>query len=251
MGKLDGKVILMTGCSAGIGKQVAIYFAKEGAQLVLCARRKEKLAETVHLCEEAGAQVLALPCDVTKYADLEKLVQGAIDRFGKLDVLINNVGDAAHGKTLLELTLEDARYAMEANYFACWNLMHLCYPHLKACGQGSIVNICSGAGVLGMETQGAYASAKEAVRGLSRVAAREWGPDNIRVNVICPGALTDTVVEVGYEDVMKQSAQTVPFRRAGDPYEDIAPVYLFFASDDSRYVTGQTINCDGGLVILP
>lgn len=145
----------MTGCSAGIGKQVAIYFAKEGAQLVLCARRKEKLAETVCLCEEAGAQVLALPCDVTNYADLEKLVQSAIDRFGKLDVLINNVGDAVHGKTLLELTLEDARYAMEANYFACWNLMHLCYPHLKACGQGSIVNICSGAGVLGMETQGA------------------------------------------------------------------------------------------------
>jgi NAD(P)-dependent dehydrogenase (short-subunit alcohol dehydrogenase family) len=251
MGRLDGKVIIITGCSAGIGKQVAIYFAREGAKLVICARREDKLRETERLCAEAGAEVLAMVCDISKTDEQERLVAATIERFGALDVLINNAEDATHGKTLRETTLEDVRHAMDANFFANWNLMQLCYPYLKECGQGSIVNVCSGAGILGIPRQGAYACTKEALRGLSRVAAKEWGADNIRVNVVCPGAMTDTVRESPYASIMEQMAKNTPLQRVGDAYDDIAPVYLFFASDDSRFVTGQTVNCEGGLVILP
>lgn len=251
MDRLAGKVVLMTGCSAGIGKQAALLFAKEGASLAINARRANKLGETKKLCEEAGAQVLAIPGDILDYAHLQHLVQATVEKFGKIDVLINNADINTQGIPLEENNQETLDDIMGSNFFAVWHLMRLCYPHMKANGGGSIVNICSGAGVTGLPGFAPYASAKEATRGLSRVAANEWGKDNIRVNVICPACMTDTIQEVGFASFMEQVAQSVAMKRVGDPYADVAPVYLFFASDDSKFVTGQTIAVDGGGLVRP
>ncbi|MDO5409501.1 MAG: SDR family oxidoreductase [Lachnospiraceae bacterium] len=251
MGRLEGKVVLITGCSAGIGKQVALKFAEEGAKLVIDARREERLMESKTLCEERGGEVLAIPGDLCSMEHLKEMVDGAIKKFGKIDVLINNACLNTQGESILDTPDGRLRSIMSVNYFATWNLMKLCYPHMKANGGGSIVNICSGAGVMGMSGFGPYASSKEAVRGLSRVAAREWGPDHIRVNVVCPGCMTDTIQEVGYDSIMEKMAQSAPLRSCGDAYEDVAPVYLFFASDDSKHVTGQTLCVDGGTTITP
>lgn len=251
MKKLEGKVIILTGCSMGIGKQVAIKYAEEGARLTICARREDRLMETKRLCEEAGGEVLAIPCDIKDTHAVYDMVDQTIQKYGKLDVLVNNAEQGTPGQSIMETSEETVRGTFETNFFATWHFMQACYPHLKANGGGAILNICSSAGVLGIAGYSAYASSKEAIRGLSRVAAREWGHDNIRVNVINPGALTDTVIEVGFADKMRSMAERNPIPRAGDPYEDVAPSYVFLASDDARYITGMTLYVDGGICILP
>ena len=251
MKKLENKVIILTGCSAGIGKQVAIKYAEEGAKLTICARREGRLMETKRLCEEAGGEVLAMACDIKKEADIARLVEETIQRYGKIDALVNNATQGTQGQPIMETSLEEMRSIFETNYFASWHFMTKCYPHMKANGGGSILNICSGAGVLGMAGFSPYAASKEAIRGLSRVAAHEWGRDNIRVNVLCPGAMTDTIQEVGFADTFRAMAANNTIPRAGDPYADIAPAYVFLVSDDAQYITGQTLNVDGGSCIVP
>ncbi|MCL1913014.1 MAG: SDR family oxidoreductase [Eubacteriaceae bacterium] len=257
MGRLEGKAVLLTGASSGIGKQTAIRFAQEGARLTICARRKELLDETAKLCADEGAEVFAYPCDLNNYDDLVKMVDGTIERYGKIDVLVNNAvkGDTPH--PLIDYTTEDLRQSIETNYIAPWNLMRLCYPHMKEIGGGSIVNICSTAGTMGLEGFACYASTKEALRGLSRVAANEWGRDGIRVNVLNPSAITDSLQIMHQESpeiaqpIFDMMASIAALKRVGDAYEDIAPAILFLASDDSRYMTGQTLNVEGGGFIVP
>ena len=257
MGRLDNKVVLLTGASSGIGKQTAIRFAQEGAKLTICARRAVQLEETAKLCEVEGAEVIAYPCDLNNYDDLVKMVALTIERFGKIDVLVNNAvkGDMPH--PLMEYTTEDLRQSVETNFIAPWHLMRLCYPHMKENGGGSIVNICSTAGTMGLEGFVCYASTKEALRGLSRVAAHEWGKDNIRVNVLNPSAITDSLHAMHLENpektqpIFDMMADIAALKRVGDAYVDVAPAILFLASDDSQFMTGQTLNVEGGGFIVP
>ena len=250
-GRLAGKSIILTGCSAGIGKQVAIKYAEEGADLVIDARRADRLEETRRLCEEKGARVVAIAGDLLDYHHLEELVNAAITNFGKLDVLVNNAARGTQGQSIMDTSDELLEGIMNTNFRATWNLMKLCYPHLKANGGGAIVNVCSSAGTLGFPSYSPYAASKEAIRGLSRCAAHEWGPDNIRVNVVCPGCMTDTIREVGFAPVMEKMSEMTPLKRCGDAYKDITPSYVFLASDEAQFITGQTLAVDGGTAILP
>lgn len=251
MGKLEGKTILLTGASSGIGKQTAIRLAEEGASLVICARRVEKLNETKSICEKAGAKVVAIPCDLTNQENLTSLVDETIKTFGKIDVLINNGISSTAYVPFMQQTLDDVAKVMNSGFIATWTLMQLCYPHMKANGGGSIINVGSGSAEVGLSGFAAYAAIKAAVISLSKVAANEWGTDNIRVNVLNPAGFTDSMQEgklasAEILEITKAQLAGNAFHRPGDPYSDIAPVIAFLASDDSRFMTGQVFRVEGG-----
>lgn len=254
MGKLSGKVAVVTGASGGLGHHISVLFAEEGAMLALCDINEERLTETAKACESKGASVLATVCDVSSLEQVQSFVSTAAQKFGGIDILINLAIAIKPPHSFLEHDLETLDLSYRTGLLATWNMMKQCYPYLKENG-GKIVNFGSGAGVSGNVGYAAYAAIKEGIRGLSRVVAREWGPDNINVNVINPGALTDVVkgylnqLPEGRRDLSLLGFQETPLRRYGEPYEDIAPVVLFLASDDSRHITGQSFNVDGGALI--
>jgi NAD(P)-dependent dehydrogenase (short-subunit alcohol dehydrogenase family) len=258
-GKLKARVAVITGAAAGIGRQTAIRFAEEGCRVVVCDIREEKLTEVVELCERAGSEALAVVCDVRKYDDLSRLVKAAVDRFGRIDVLVNNAFfSSVFGMDRLpafqEYTTEWLNETWETGFLAPWHLMLLCYPYLKASGHGSVINVGSAAGPLRLAGYPAYCAIKEALRGLSGVAAREWGVDNIRVNTINPGAGGEKMLTMKDTEWYKRRLETAKkhkvIPRMGDAYEDVAPVMVFLACDDSKYVTGTVIGADGGNWIM-
>ncbi|MDR1533080.1 MAG: SDR family oxidoreductase [Clostridiales bacterium] len=254
MGKLNGKVAVITGCASGLGKQEALRFADEGANLAICDILEEKLMETKRLCEEKGVKVVAKRCDVSKYDDMKAFVDAAVKEFGTIDVLVNNAHKTTPLASFLEHDVADLDIELKTSVYAHWHMMKLCFPYMKnKPGAGaSIINFGSRSGIQGIALQSPYAAAKEAVRGLSRSVAREWGQYNIRVNNLCPGGFTDNCET----DMHKQSEeaqqwikfafQDNPFKRIGRPYDDVAPVLVFLASDESQWMTGQTLNADGG-----
>jgi NAD(P)-dependent dehydrogenase (short-subunit alcohol dehydrogenase family) len=247
--KLDGKVVILTGTSAGLGKQMAVYLANEGARLSMCARRTEKLMETAKRCEEAGAEVLALTCDVSKYENLQDYVDKTIERFGTVDVLINNANAEAVRVPFLDQDIQELDRALHTGLYSYWNLMKLCYPYLKG-KNSSIINFTSGVYQIGQPLMAAYVADKSAIRGLSMVVAREWGKDGIRCNTVSPVAMTETIMEnlpPEFTEYVVSRSKDNAMGRMGDPYHDIAPVVVFLASDESRWITGQNINVDGGV----
>ena len=247
MKKLANKVAIITGASGGLGKATAIAYAKAGADLVICARRIEKLKEIATQCEEYGVKTLPLKCDVMIREDLENLVAQAIEKFGRIDILVNNAISTKQGVSIMDHTEEIWNNTITSGFEAVWHLMRLCYPHMKANNGGRIINISSGAGLIGAPGFGAYAGVKAAVHGITMVAAREWAADKITCNSMIPVFYSDLSNELFEgkfsEDQMKSM---IPLGYIGDVDEDIAPVMVFMASDDSRYITGQLIKADGG-----
>ena len=251
MGKLQGKVAIITGASGGLGKQIALRFATEGAKLSICARNETRLQETVTLCEEAGAEVLSIPLDLCNYDELAAFVQATVDRFGTIDILVNNAVTISNPHPFVEHTLEELDATVRSGLYGTWSMMQLCFPYLKD-KNASVINFGSGAGRAGHEGFAAYAAVKEAIRGLTRVTAREWGKYGIRVNTVCPSAITDNV-KAGLEYLPPEMKEAVtnlmsinPLCLPGDPYEDITPVVLFMVCDESGWITGQDINVEGG-----
>lgn len=257
MGILDGKVAIITGCASGLGKQQALRFADEGATVAILDIQEEKLMATKQLCAERGAKVLAMAVDVTDYNALVAFVDATVEAFGTIDVLVNNAHAITFPAPFLEKTIEDLDLEMHSSVYAYWHLMKLCFPHMRdhAGAGASIINFASAAGVAGDALYAPYAACKEAVRGLSRVVAREWGQHNVRVNTLCPNGFTENVNE-GMQSLSDEAREYVqkafvdnPFRRAGDPYNDVAPVVVFLASDASHWMTGQNLHADGGVQI--
>lgn len=257
MGKLDGKVCLITGCASGLGKQEALRFAAEGAKLVICDIQEDKLEETKKLCEEKGAECITVKVDLTSREDRENFVQVAADKYGTIDVLVNNAHLTTPLLPILGKTLEDLELEYKVCIEAYFHLMQLCWPYMEDHpGYGSsIINFGSKAAREGTIGHGVYATVKAAVGGLTRVAAREFGPSNIRVNCVMPNGLTENAIEGLKEQTpeiqewAKEAFKDNPFQRPGDPYEDLAPVVVFLASDDSHWITGATIHADGGVYI--
>ncbi len=247
MKNLKGKVIIVTGGAAGIGGAMTTELTERGASVV-----------AVDLNEEAGrkkvasnpAQIEFLKGDISKEAVAKEAVKLAISKFGKLTSVVNNA-HASRQKPLMELTEDDWELSMNTGLKGTLNFMKAAYPELKKT-KGSIVNFGSGAGLLGQKNQGSYAAAKEAIRGLSRVAANEWAKDGIRVNIVCPLAFTEGVKQwkENFPDQYEEIISKNPMNRFGDPQKDVAPIIAFLLSDDSQYMTGQTLMADGGDIKL-
>lgn len=254
MGKLEGKVAVITGASGGLGKQMAIRFAEEGADLAICARTEGKLQLTKKLCEEIGAEVVAEVADVGKPDDLKRFVETIAAKYGSIDILVNNAATISEPKPFIVHTMEDLNEAINSGLHGTWCMMQLCYPLMKEKG-GAVINFGSMGGVSGLEGFAAYAAEKEAIRGLSRVVAREWGIDNIRVNCVCPNVVTDRFEEgIKYspkemQEYLIGAMEQNAMHRMGKAYDDFTPAAVFLASDDSRWITGQTLHVEGGSFI--
>lgn len=244
---MENQVVIVTGGAAGIGGAISAVLAQSGAHVV-----------AVDLNEDAG-QALArahpdhiafMKGDISKQQIATDAVALAISKFGKLTGVVNNA-HASVQKPLLDHTAEDWALSFDTGFRGTLNFMKAAHPELAKTG-GSIVNFGSGAAMYGQKNQAGYVAAKEAIRGLSRVAANEWAEDGIRVNIISPLALTEGVVKwkqahrAQYDEV----AQKVPMKRFGDPKKDIAPVVAFLLGEGSRYITGQTLMADGGSIML-
>lgn len=251
MGKLTGKTAIVTGGGQGVGLGIARAFAEAGVSLVLTGRDEAKLAGVTGELEAMGAKVAICAGDVRQRADAERAVQMAVERFGQLDILVNNAQSSTPGTPFEDMDDKTMRVTLESGVLGTIQHMQAAFPHLKERG-GSIINFGSREGIHGGLGFGIYAATKEGVRALSRVAAREWGKHNIRVNVICPAALSPIAINylAEFPEQAEMYRKEISLGRFGDPETDIGPVAVFLASDDSRYVTGQTINADGGQIML-
>lgn len=252
MGKMDNKVVLVTGGGKGIGFGIATAFAKEGANLVITGRTVATLAKAKETLESHGVSVLVVAADGGHEDEVHSAVQQMIDRFGKLDVLINNAQVSASGVLLADHTKADFDLAMNSGLYATFFYMRECFPYLKET-KGSVINFASGAGLFGKPGQSSYAAAKEGIRGLSRVAATEWGPAGINVNVVCPLVYTESLDQWRKEcpEVYEKTIKDIPLGRFGDPESDIGRICIFLASDDAAYISGETITVQGGSGLRP
>ncbi|WP_251389071.1 SDR family NAD(P)-dependent oxidoreductase [Mediterraneibacter agrestimuris] len=266
MGFLTGKTVIITGggravlkdgrCGS-IGYGIATAYAKEGANIVITGRNVKKLEDAKEELERLyGVKVLPVQADVSAGADNEAVVQNvvkqAVDAFGGIDVLINNAQASASGVTLADHTTEQFNLAMYSGLYATFYYMQACYPYLKE-SKGSVINFASGAGLFGNFGQCSYAAAKEGVRGLTRVAANEWGKDGINVNIICPLAWTAQLenFEAAYPDAFKANVHMPPMGHYGDSELEIGRVCVQLASPDFKYMTGETITLEGGMGLRP
>ncbi len=249
MGRLDDRVAIITGAGDGIGYGIARRFAAEGAK-VLVAELDEAAGERVanELREEFGAAAIAKRTDVSDKHDVHEMVQAAHDQWGTVDILVNNAwGGGSLSRVEFKQDTNFERGFGVGFYGPLW-AMQAAFPLMKAQGRGNVINLCSLNGVNAHIGTAEYNTAKEALRALSRTAAREWAPHGIVVNVICPAAKS-----AAFRAVMQRNPELVatadssnPMGYLGDPERDIAPVALFLASDDAHYVTGNTLFVDGG-----
>ena len=265
--KYKGKVVIITGAgrpaplqdgtAGSIGYGIATAFAKEGADLVITGRNMQKLLDAKRELEQLyGIRVLALQADVNAGADNEATVQYVIDEtvktFGRIDVLINNAQASASGVSIADHTTEQFDLAMYSGLYSTFYYMQAAYPYLKQT-RGSVINFASGAGLFGNKGQASYAAAKEGIRGLTRVAATEWGPDGINVNVICPLAWTAQLEQFqkAYPEAFAANVHMPPMGRFGHTELDIGRVCVQLASEDFKYMSGETLTLEGGMGLRP
>lgn len=266
MGFLTGKTAIITGAGravlsdgkcGSIGYGIATAYAKEGANIVITGRNVKKLEDAKEELERLyGIKVLIAQADICDGADNEAVamdvVKQTMDAFGRIDVLINNAQASASGVPLAEHTTEQFNLAMYSGLYATFYYMKACYPHLKET-KGTVINFASGAGLFGNFGQCSYAAAKEGIRGLTRVAATEWGKDGINVNIVCPLAWTAQLenFQKAYPDAFTANVKMPPMGHYGDSELEIGRVCVQLASPDFKYMTGETITLEGGMGLRP
>ena len=262
MGFLTGKTAIITGAGravlsdgrcGSIGYGIATAYAKEGANIVITGRNGKKLEDAKEELERLyGVKVLTVQADVSAGTDNEAVVQSVVDEtmktFGRIDVLINNAQASASGVPIAEHTTDQFNLALFSGLYATFYYMKACYPHLKET-KGSVINFASGAGLFGNYGQCSYAAAKEGIRGLTRVAANEWGKDGINVNIVCPLAWTAQLeqFEKAYPDAFKANVHMPPAGHYGDAELEIGRVCVQLASPDFKYMNGETLTLEGGM----
>ncbi|MCW1926906.1 3-oxoacyl-[acyl-carrier-protein] reductase [Bhargavaea beijingensis] len=248
MGKLTGKSAIVTGASRGIGRAIAIALAKEGAKVAVnFAGSEDKAAETVRMIEETGGEAFAVRASVSSQEDVKQLVDETMERFGSIDILVNNAG-ITKDNLLMRMKEEEWDDVLSTNLkgvFLCTKAV--ARPMMKK-RSGTIVNLASVVGVAGNAGQANYVAAKAGVIGLTKTAAKELATRGIRVNAVAPGFITTDMTDKLPEEVKEAMMSQIPLGKLGDPV-NVARAVVFLASDDSAYITGQTLHVDGGMVM--
>jgi NAD(P)-dependent dehydrogenase (short-subunit alcohol dehydrogenase family) len=250
MGLLETKTAIITGGGSGVGQAIAKRFHDEGAKVIICGRREEKLRKAGVVIAPKGDRFYSIGVDVTVDDDLRRLVNFAVEKTGRIDILVNNAAALYHGK-LDESDPSLWDELMRTNAYAPWRLMVAVLPEMRKVGGGSIINISSLAGIKAFPGVGLYGTSKAALQMLSQVMAMEVASDNIRVNILCPAVIKGTDIYKGmlteeqlfeyYDDIRS----ITPLGRLGEP-KDVAEAALFLASEQSSWVTGTIFNLDGG-----
>ncbi len=244
---LKDKVAIITGGGQGVGQGIALALAAKGTHIVVTGRTLEKCETSAALIRERGVKALALKCNVKSKDDLQTIIDKTVETFGRIDILVNNAQEVTRGP-LLDVTDDQMKANWESGPLATHRLMKMAYPHLKE-SKGSIINLCSS--VMrrwDVGTYGVYAAVKAAIQQLTRAAANEWGKDGIRVNAIMPHAKSPALAGwIKANPVEAKHFQaSIPLGYIGECEEDIGAFVAMMCSEESRYLTGQTIALDGG-----
>ncbi len=242
-GALNGRVALVTGAGAGIGAGIARRFADEGARVVVAEFDPKSGAA---MAEEIGG--LFVQTDVSKRDEVENAVAAAVSEYGTIEILVNNAWGGGGVGRVENKTDAELAHGIAVGYYGPFWAMRAAYGYMKAGGWGRVINMCSLNGVNAHIGSLEYNAAKEALRTLTRTAAREWAPTGVTVNAICPAAKSQAFLTVAaqHPEIEAIADAANPMGRMGDPYDDIAPVAVFLASAGSRYLTGNTLFVDGG-----
>jgi 3-oxoacyl-[acyl-carrier protein] reductase len=249
---LKGKVAVVTGGTEGIGRATAMRLAQEGAHVAICARTRDAVENTTAEIQKHGAQVLGMAADMSKADDIERFMKAVVDRFGRIDILVNNAGTSKRG-AFLELTDEEWASDIELKVFGAIRCTRLVVPHMKKNGGGRIVNITiSSAKQPGAQSYPTSVS-RAAGLAITKALSKEFAPDNILVNTVCIGKIKSGQHERRYtregktaEEYYAAAAKEIPMKRVGEA-EEVANVITFLVSDAASYVTGSSINLDGGM----
>ena len=242
------KSVLITGATRGIGKQIAITLAKQGYNIALNYRKEnEELENTKKEIEKIGVQILAVKGDVANFEDCENFVKQVIERFGQIDVLVNNAG-ITKDMLLMRMKKEDFEQVIDTNLVGTFNVTKNVVPYMMKARSGRIINISSVVGISGNAGQTNYSASKAGIIGFTKSLAKEIASRNILVNAVAPGFIETNMTDVLKDDVKQEIAKNIPLKRMGTA-QDVANVVKFLASDDSSYITGQVINVDGGMLM--
>ena len=254
MGKLDGKVALITGAGFGIGRASALLFAEEGAKVAVNARTSERGPETVRMIKEKGGEAVFIQADVSKSGDVERMVKTTVDAYGRIDILFNHAGISQGNYLLADTTEEQWDKLVDTNLKGIFLGSKYVIPLMIKQGGGVIINTSSVLGLIAAPYRAVYGATKAGIIQLTKGMALEYGSQNIRVNCICPGAIQTALLEKAKSDLTSMNVdafgQVVPLGRQGQP-EEVAQAALYLASDDSTYVTGASLVIDGGWISGP
>jgi 3-oxoacyl-[acyl-carrier protein] reductase len=243
---LAGKTAVVTGAARGIGREIAGRLADAGASLAMVDVAEDPVVQAAAEVGRGGKTARGYRCDVSSFDDAAELANRIVADFGRVDVLVNNAG-ITRDKLLLRMTAEDWGQVIAVNLTGAFNVTRALAPAMLKQRGGSIVNIASVVGQMGNAGQANYAASKAGLIGLTKSLAKEFAARGVRVNAIAPGFIRTAMTDALSEDVQTQMKQAIPLGRFGEP-ADVADVVLFLASDLAGYVTGQVINCDGGLI---
>ncbi|MBS4189189.1 3-oxoacyl-[acyl-carrier-protein] reductase [Bacillus sp. FJAT-49705] len=246
--KLEGKIALITGASRGIGREIALELARQGADVVVnYSGSEERANHVVAEIKEMGRNAIAVQCDVSNSDSVATMVKETIDTFGKLDILVNNAG-ITKDNLLMRMKEDEWDDVININLKGVFLCTKAVTRQMMKQRSGRIINISSIVGVSGNPGQANYVAAKSGVIGLTKTSAKELSSRGITVNAVAPGFITTDMTDKLNEEVKEQMLKQIPLSRFGEP-ADIANVVVFLASDDSRYMTGQTLHVDGGMVM--
>ena len=249
--RLSGKVALITGGGTGIGRAIALAFAREGASVAVAGRRLEKLRQVINEVHKQDGAGLAMECDVTRVRDVERAVKGTVERFGRVNVLVNNAG-TLHVSTVEGISEEEWDRVMTVNVKGPFLMSRAVLPEFRKCGGGVIVNLGSVLGLVAVKDRAAYCASKGGVTMLTKAMALDHAHENIRVNCICPSIVETELVKGVFDQseqgqaLRKARVATIPLGRIGQPV-DVAEMAVFLASEESSWLTGTAIPLDGGV----
>ncbi|MFY9134246.1 MAG: 3-oxoacyl-ACP reductase FabG [Bacillota bacterium] len=245
--RLDGKVAIVTGSGRGLGKEAAFLFAEEGAKVVVCDINRQSAEEVALAIVDAGGEAMATMVDVTDSESVQRMVDAAMERFGTIDVLVNNAGITADAQ-LVKMTEDQWDRVIAVNLKGVYLCTKAVAPIMIAKGSGRIINTSSVVGIYGNFGQSNYVATKAGVIGMTKVWAKELGRKGITVNAVAPGFTMTEMMSTVPEKVLTGIRDRTPLGRLGEP-RDIAYAYLYLASNEASFVNGATIQVDGGLTL--
>lgn len=242
------KVAFITGATRGIGKEIAITLAKENYDIAINYRNEdENLKSTIREIEENGSRCFAVKGDISSFEDAEKNIKEIIEKFSKIDVLVNNAG-ITRDTLLMRMKKEDFTDVIDTNLVGTFNITKNVIPYMIKAKSGKIINIASVVGISGNAGQTNYSASKAGIIGFTKSLAKEVASRNILVNAVAPGFIQTSMTAVLKDEIKAEIEKTIPLKRAGNA-QDVANVVKFLASEDSQYITGQVINVDGGMLM--